>query len=97
MNRPRGFQFQIDLERSQGIARQGKWRFILLIFVFNVLLITTLLLSMQQRELVREQRWLVETRVVIQELLITQEMIKPVTVTVVVTPGFVPQATSAGP
>jgi len=95
MNRSRGFR--IDLERSQGIARQGKWRFILLILVFNILLITTLFLSMRQRELIREQRWLVETRVVIEELLITQEMIKPVTVTVVVTPGFIPPATSTEP
>jgi hypothetical protein len=89
--------FRIDLERSQGIVRQGQWRFILLILVFNILLITTLLLSMRQRELVRERQWLIETRIVIEELLITQEMIEPVTVTVVVTPGFTPQATSVEP
>ena len=95
MNRSPGFK--IDLERSQGIARQGQWRFILLILVFNILLITTLLLSMQQRELIKERQWLVETHTVIEELLITQEMIKPVTVTIVVTPGFTPQATSVEP
>ncbi len=89
--------FQIDIERSQGIARQGQWRFILLILVFNILLITTLLLSMQQRELVREYHLLVETRIVVEELLITQEVIEPVTVTVVVRPGFTPQATPVGP
>lgn len=90
MNRLPGFR--IDLERAQGIARQGQWRFILLILVFNILLITTVFLSMRQSELVREHQLLIETRVVIEELLITQEMIKPVTVTIVVAPGFTPPA-----
>lgn len=95
MNRLRGFQ--IDIERPEGIARQGQWRFILLILVFNILLVTTLLLSMQQRELAKEYELLVETRIVYEELLITQEVIEPVTVTVVVTPGLTPQLNPTGP
>lgn len=86
MNRAPGFQ--IELGRVQGISRHGRWRFIVLILGFDILLIATLLLSMQHQELAKEYQLLVETRVVYEELLITQEVIEPVTVTVVVTPGF---------
>ena len=86
MNRAPGFQ--IELGRVQGISRQGRWRFIVLILGFDILLIATLLLSMQHQELAKEYQLLVETRVVYEELLITQEVVEAVTVTVVVTPGF---------
>jgi len=95
MNRAPGFQ--IELERVQGIARHGRRRLILLILGFNILLIATMLLSMQHQDLTKEYQLLVETRVVYEELLITQEVIEPVTVTVVVTPGFTPQATPIEP
>lgn len=95
MNRVSGFQIQP--ERIQGISRQGRWRFILLIVGFNILLIATLLLSLQHQELTEKYRLLVETRIVYEELLITQEMIEPVTVTVVVMPEFTPQVTPAKP
>jgi hypothetical protein len=95
MNRVPGFQIQP--ERIQGITRQGRWRFILLIMGFNILLIVTLLLSMQHQELTEKYRLLVETRIVYEELLITQEVVEPVTVTVVVMPEFTPQATSVEP
>lgn len=88
---------QIDTERFQGIARRGHWRFILLILLFNILLVTTLLLSMQHQELSRQHLLLVETRTAYEELLITQEVIEAVTITVVVTPGFTPQATLTKP
>jgi hypothetical protein len=86
MNRAPGFQ--IELGRVQGISRQGRWRFIVLILGFDILLIATLLLSMQHQELAKEYQLLVETRIVYEELLITQEVIEAMTVTVVVTPGF---------
>ncbi len=88
---------QIDTERFQGVARHGRWRFILLILVFNILLITTLLLSMQNQELREVRELLVETRVVYEELLVTQEVIEAVTVTIVVPPGFTSQAAPVGP
>ncbi len=94
MNRLPGIQ--IDTERFQGIARHGRWRFILLILVFNILLIATLLLSMYHQEL-RETRQLLETQIVYQESLITREIIEAVTITVVVPPGFTPQTTPIEP
>lgn len=94
MNRLPGFQ--IDTERFQGIARHGRWRFVLLILVFNILLITTLLLSMHHQELI-ETHQLLETQIIYQELLITQEVIESVIITVVVPPGFTPQATPIEP
>ena len=95
MNRAPGFQ--IELGRVQGIARHGRWRFIVLILGFDILLIATLLLSMQHQELAKEYQLLIETRVIYEELLITQEVVEAVTVTVVVTPGFTPQATPTEP
>jgi len=83
--------------RTQGIAQHGRWRLVLLILGFNILLIATLFLSMQHEELTREYQFIVETRVVYEELLITQEMVEPVTITVVVAPEFTPQATPTTP
>jgi hypothetical protein len=95
MNRLPGIQ--IDTEKFQGVAQHSRWRFILLILVFNILLITTLLLSMQHQELRKEYQLLVETRIIFQDLLITQEVIEPMTITIVVPPGFTPQPTSIEP
>jgi hypothetical protein len=89
--------FGADPGRTWGIARYGRWRLILLILGFNILLIITLLLSLQHDELAGEYQLLIETRVHYEELLITQEVIEPVTVTVVVAPGFTPQATPVKP
>ncbi len=95
MNRLPGFR--IDTERTPGIDQQGRWRFVLLILAFNILLIATLLLSMRQRELVQERQYVFETRTVIEELVFTQEMIEPVTITIVVTPGSTLQTTPTEP
>ena len=88
---------QFDIDRSQSMGRQGHWRFILLILVFNILLVTTLLLSMQHQELTEELQVLIETRTVYEETLIIREQIRAVTVTVVVAPDFTPQPTSTVP
>jgi len=89
--------FQVEPGQIQGVARQGRWRFVLLIVVFNILLLVTLLLSMQHQELTERFQLLVETRTVYEELLITQEMVESVTVTIVVMPGFTPQPTPSEP
>lgn len=89
--------FPADIERSRDGILSGRWRFILLILVFNILLIATLFLSMQQRELIEEYEWVIETRTVVEELIVTQEAIELVTTTVVVEPGFTPPVTPTGP
>lgn len=88
---------QIDLQRMPGIALGGHGRFILLVLVFNILLIATLLLSMQQQELVEKYEWVIVTRSIMIEQVITQEAVEPVTITVVVEPGFTPPVTPTGP
>ncbi|MFZ5918321.1 MAG: hypothetical protein ACOYZ7_15370 [Chloroflexota bacterium] len=83
--------------RASRLDGGGQGRFILLILLFNILLITTLILSLQQQQLIEEYEWIIETRTVIVEQVITQEAVEPVTVTVVVAPGFTPLATPTGP
>lgn len=90
-------KFQIDLERTSSIVLTSQGRFIVLILVFNVLLIVTLLLSMQQQELIEKYEWVVETRTIIEEQVITLEAVEPVTITVVVQPGFTPPTTLTRP
>jgi hypothetical protein len=75
----------------------GRGRFVLLILLFNALLTATLILSMRQQELVEEYQWVIETRTVIVEQVVTEEALEPVTVTVVVEPGFIPQAIPTQP
>lgn len=86
-----------ESRRTQGLARNSRWRLIVLILGFNVLLIATLFLSMQHEELTKEYQLLVETRTVYEELVVTQEVTELVTITVVVAPGFTPQANPTTP
>ena len=95
MNRVPGLR--TEPVRTRGIAQHGRWRLILLILGFNILLVATLLLSMQHEELAKEFELLVETRDVYEELLIIQEVVEPVTVTVVVAPEFTPEAAPTKP
>lgn len=85
--------FQIDPKRISRLVSSSQWRFILLILGFNILLVATLLLSMHQRELVEELNLVIGTRTIIEEQIIIQEAIEPMTITVVVEPGFTPPAT----
>jgi len=68
------------------IGPAGRWRFIWFTIVFNLLLISMILLSLQQEELKTEVVVLQETRTVIEERLITQEITYTYPVTIVVTP-----------
>ncbi|OQY24975.1 MAG: hypothetical protein B6I34_02945 [Anaerolineaceae bacterium 4572_32.1] len=88
---------QINRKGASGITLSGQWRFILLILGFNVLLIVTLFLSMRQQELIEEYEWIIETRLIIEEQVSIQEAVEPVTITVVVEPGFTPPATPDKP
>ncbi|MGB5933531.1 MAG: hypothetical protein WBH57_10760 [Anaerolineae bacterium] len=63
-----------------------RWRFILFTIVFNLLLISMVLLSLQQDELKTEVVVLQETRTLIEKRLITQEITYTYPVTIVVTP-----------
>lgn len=84
------------LKRNPGITLSGQGRFVVLILVFNVLLVVTLILSMQRQELIQEYEWVSETRTIIEEQVTTLEAIEPVTVTRVVEPGFTPPPTLTG-
>jgi len=68
------------------IGPPGRWRFILFTIVFNLLLISMVLLSLQQEELKTEVVVLQETRTIMEERLITQEITYTYPVTIVVTP-----------
>ncbi len=63
-----------------------RWRFILFTIVLNLLLISMVLLSLQQDELKTEVVVLQETRTLIEKRLITQEITYTYPVTIVVTP-----------
>lgn len=69
------------------IGPPGRWRFISFILVFNLLLTSMVLLSLQHEELKTEVVVLQETRTIIEERLITQEITYTYPVTIVVTPA----------
>jgi len=77
---------RFDPDRFGGTRLGGRWRFILLIVVFNILLIAMVLLSLQQGELRREVIILERTRTVLQERYLTVVVTATRIITVVVTP-----------
>jgi hypothetical protein len=68
----------------------GRMRFIILIIVFNILLISTLLLALQQGELKSEIITLQATRMVYEELILTETITQTRTITQVIPYGAQP-------
>ena len=68
----------------------GRMRFVVLILVFNVLLISTLLLSLQQGELKREVITLQATRTVYEELIRTETITHTQVITRIIPYGSQP-------
>ncbi|MCD6554740.1 MAG: hypothetical protein DRI52_01445 [Chloroflexi bacterium] len=68
----------------------GRMRFVVLILVFNVLLISTLLLSLQQGELKREVITLQATRMVYEELIRTETITHTQVITRIIPYGSQP-------
>jgi len=68
----------------------GQLRFIALILVFNVLLITTLLLALRQGELKREVITLQTTRIVYEELIRTETITHTQVITRIIPYGSQP-------
>ena len=65
-------EIRLDSARLPAGLLGGRMRFVILILVFNVLLISTLLLALQQGELVREVITLQATRMVYEEQIRTE-------------------------
>lgn len=65
-------EIRLDNIRLPPVKLGGRMRFVVLILVFNVLLISTLLLSLQQGELKREVIILQATRMVYEEQIRTE-------------------------
>ncbi len=72
--------------RSALFGSGGRGRFISLVVVLNLLLISIAILSLQQEELETEVVVLRERRTIIEERLITAEITRTNLVTIVVTP-----------
>lgn len=77
---------------SQGMASSGRWRFLLLMIIFNALLISMAFLSLQQKEMETRVLTLRQRRILVEERLSTEEITRTRVVTIVVTP-----LPSAGP
>ncbi|MDY7040808.1 MAG: hypothetical protein SVX38_08085 [Chloroflexota bacterium] len=83
-------EIDVDARRLPLALLGGRMRFVVLILLFNVLLISTLLLALQQGELRREVITLQATRMVYDELIRTETITRTRVVTEIIPYGSQP-------